>query len=59
MAWVVKLHRGSGDDAVLGFHPSRLAAMRQAHEFNRRYQTEAAVVEEFDASREPWPGATR
>lgn len=59
MAWVVRLHRRTGEDGVLGFHPTRFAAMRQAHEFNRRYQTDAAAVEEFDPSREPWPGGRR
>lgn len=58
VAWVARVRRRDGEVLVLGFHASRLAAMQQAHEFNRRYQTDTAAAEEFDASAGEWPGAS-
>jgi hypothetical protein len=57
MAWVTKIKQRDGRESVLGFHMTHLEAVREADEFNRRYQTDSAHVEPFDSKDASWPTA--
>jgi len=54
--WLVKVRRYGGGESVVRQHSDKGLAEDQAAAWNQQYQTDAAYVEKWEASKSDWPG---
>jgi len=53
--WLAKLKRYGGGESVMSRHSTHLAAQEVVHDWNTRYQTDAAYVELYEKHKDEWP----